>query len=191
MYCQKDCPEKILTKGTRETSVGNQCVKETYSRLSSQQLPVTTLSLLAARPLGSSLNDRNPASARPYGSTNQGFTSIISSWLPSAWEQDLIFITGIIFVFAFIFYAGPTFLPTFGKAVGSIFEGVFGATSSILTGTGRAAGSIISATGTVASDLEKGASNLAKARLDVRADSMTSKATKSLADSYANLKQSM
>jgi hypothetical protein len=187
LYCQKDCPEKSLTPGKRETSVGNQCVKETYSRLSSQQLPITTLSVLASRPLGSSLNDRNPASARPFGSTNQGLTSLLSSWIPSAWEQDLIFITVIIFVFAFIFYAGPTFLPTFGKAVGSLLEGIFGATSSILTGTGKAAGSLISATGTVGSDLEIGAADLAKARLTSRADEILSKGAKSLADAYAKI----
>ena len=90
-------------------------------------------------------------------------------------------------IFAFIFYAGPTFLPTFGKAVGSLLEGIFGATSSILTGTGKAAGSLISATGTVGSDLEIGAADLAKARLTSRADEILSKGAKSLADAYAKM----
>jgi hypothetical protein len=187
MYCQKDCPEKTLTKGQRETRVGNQCVKESYSRLASQNLPVTTLSVLASRPLGSSLNDRNPASARPFGSSDPSFWTWLFNLAPKAWEKDIVFLLYVAVIAAVIFYAGPTFLPLLGNAVGQILNGVLGATSNVLTSTSKAAGKIISATGDVAAELEKGAADLTKARLDVRANDTLKKSTDALAESYANL----
>lgn len=172
MYCQKECPESQLVRGKLWTFLGNQCVKETYSRLKSQELPITTLSMLAKSPLGASLNARNPGSARPFGSNSSGLGSLgnpFVSWLPSSWEQDLLFITLILFAFAFIFYAGPTFLPLFGKAVGTVAEGVSTAAGTLVTGAAKAVSTVAQGSAELAADIEKGTGAATRAGLDLAA----------------------
>jgi hypothetical protein len=180
MYCQKECPFSDLTKGIRWISIGNQCVKEAYSRLNTQQLPITTLSFLASQHQGSSLNSRNPAAARPYGSQSSGLGSAFNSWAPAQWEQDILFLTMIAAVLVFLFYAGPTLLPSLGSALGSLLKGVFGAAGSVVSGVGSAASKVIDATGELAADLEKGTGALTKSRLDLRAAQTEAAAVKLL-----------
>jgi len=180
MYCQKACPQKVNSKETWEL-VGDLCVKDYIKRqrhnesstgYSSSAIkktlrpyasaPVTMLSYLGQRPLGSSLNDR----VRGGQSVNQSLGSGLGSGIPNPFSSavgdswfSLLLDPSKLLLFALLagilIFGGPTFYRLFAAGIGSLAKGAGSAGGSVLTGTGTAAGAIVSSTGQVTADIEK------------------------------------
>ena len=165
MFCTEECPMSSNSK-SRWTSAAQLCVKPVKKRLSqtnksysndgrqsfaSYEVPVTTLSILAKTPLGSSLNDR-VRTAQTVGQSNAvGNNFFTESW-KTLLNQPLLIIGIILGIFIFG-YIGPT---------------VFRSLSKLFQSISSSAGSLVES----ATTLVKGASGVASSGLGVVSSSL-------------------
>ena len=157
LLCIAECPKNINSK-TQWTSSASLCVKPARKRLPHSVtstivypdygIPNTMLSMLAKKPLGTSLNERvrTGQSVGASQAAKPGSNFFLESW--STLFNQPVLIVSIIGFLIFLFYAGPSIFRGLGKLIGS---------------TASAAGSVATAAGSVA----EGAGSLAKGTLDL------------------------
>lgn len=157
LLCTAECPKNINSK-TQWISSAGLCVKPFRKRLAHSVtsniifpeygIPNTMLSMLAKKPLGTSLNERvrTGQSVGASQAAKPGSNPFLESW--STLFNQPILIVSVIGALIFLFYAGPSIFRGLGKLIGS---------------TASAAGSVATAAGSVA----EGAGSLAKGTLDL------------------------
>ena len=193
MYCQQYCPYETNSK-TRWQLLGGLCMKSWLKRIPVRQtstnlstvtnttsrglqlqlgLPSTSLSYLASRPLGSSLNERVrsgqsiPASLliNGYGPAGIG-SSAVSSILGDSWMALLLDPSKLLlalFLFGLLIFGGPTLFKLISNGLGSLISGVGSAGGSIAKGVGSAAGKIAESTGELVGSTQNLVSSAEKA----------------------------
>jgi hypothetical protein len=166
MYCMAECPLVEGSKTIRWPFIGGLCVKEFKTRTAHIEtsttndstirqirpllgIPQTPASVLANKPLGSSLPERyragqsiqNNIASSP--STNPLNNIVGGSWLALIESPaDIIFFVGILIALIFL---APKLFPLLGSGLGSLFKGI-----------GAAGGAVIGATGETVAAVEKG-----------------------------------
>jgi len=185
LYCTQLCPFKENTK-TRWKSIGGLCVKDYKTRIGTKTvattsktqselgfrspeltfgLPSTMASYLAAKPNGSSLQDRYRAGQSLQNNlasspdTNSWLNVLNDSWVDIFWSPAKL--VTIIIIFTVVIFVGPYLFPLvaqgFGylvRGLGLAAEGTAAGAGQLIRGTATGAGRVAESTGGVLADLE-------------------------------------